>query len=138
MSLHQPIGTQMITDNILVVEDNPDTQILLRYLLRTRFAIDTVARVEDALVQIEKKDYLLLLVDINLGEERTGVDLLQILRKNDLYADVPLIAITAYAMPGDYDKFISMGFDGYVSKPFSRTELYAAIDSVLDHENTAN
>ncbi len=119
---------------ILVVEDNKDTQILLKYLLGTRYAIDTVSRVTDALDRIEHRDYLFLLVDINLGEERTGIDLLNILRENDLYSELPLIAITAYAMPGDDHKFISMGFDGYVSKPFSRNDLYSAINLVLDHE----
>lgn len=119
---------------ILVVEDNKDTQILLQYLLSTRYSIDMVSRVKDALARIEKRNYLFLLVDINLGEERTGIDLLNILRENDLYSHLPLIAITAYAMPGDDHKFISMGFDGYVSKPFSRTDLYSAINLVLDHE----
>ena len=123
-------------DNILIVEDNSDTQILLRHLLSSRFSIDTVARVSDALVQIEEKQYALALVDINLGEERTGVDLLNILRENELHADMPLIAITAYAMPGDNDKFMNMGFDGYVSKPFSRLELFKAINNILDHEET--
>lgn len=121
---------------ILVVEDNKDTQILLRYLLNARFAIDTVTRVQDALACIEKQNYLFLLVDINLGEERTGIDLLNILRENDLYCDLPMIAITAYAMPGDDHKFISMGFDGYVSKPFSRSELNDAINVILNHEES--
>ena len=123
---------------ILVVEDNKDTQILLRYLLNARFAIDTVTRVQDALACIEKQNYQFLLVDINLGEERTGIDLLNILRENDLYCDLPMIAITAYAMPGDDLKFISMGFDGYVSKPFSRTELNDAINVILNHEESSS
>lgn len=124
-------------DNILVVEDNPDTQILLRYLLQSRYGIHTVTRVEDALAHIEKHEYTLLLVDINLGEERTGVDLLNIVRDNELYSTLPMVAITAYAMPGDDHKFIRMGFDAYVSKPFSRTELFSAINQVLDHEKTS-
>ncbi len=125
------------SDNILVVEDNHDTQILLKYLLSSKFSIETVTRVKDALLRIEEKPFALLLVDINLGEERTGIDLLNILRDNDLYAHLPMIAITAYAMPGDDDKFIKMGFDDYVSKPFSRTSLYKAIDNVLNHEQTS-
>ncbi len=129
--------SKLHTENILVVEDNHDTQILLRYLLSSKYNIDTVTRVEDALLKIEEKPYILLLVDINLGEERTGIDLLNILRDNDLYAHVPMIAITAYAMPGDDDKFIKMGFDDYVSKPFSRTALFHAIDKVLNPEETS-
>lgn len=120
--------------HILVVEDNPDTQLLLKHFLSANFTIHIVNNVRDALIKIEAHNYTLLLVDINLGEERTGIDLLNLLRENDLYANLPLVAITAYAMPGDDDKFIKMGFDAYVSKPFSRVELYAAIDSILDVE----
>lgn len=123
--------TEVRTEHILVVEDNADTQILLRYLLETRFLLEVVTRVGDALEKTSERIFDLLLVDINLGEERTGVDLLNILRDNDTYAHVPMVAITAYAMPGDYERFISMGFDGYVSKPFTRIELMKAIDDIL-------
>lgn len=119
------------TEHILVVEDNADTQILLRYLLESRFLLEVVTRVGDALEKTSERNFDLLLVDINLGEERTGVDLLNILRENDTYAQTPMVAITAYAMPGDYERFISMGFDGYVSKPFTRVELMSAIDKIL-------
>lgn len=119
------------TEHILVVEDNADTQILLRYLLESRFLLEAVTKVGDALEKTAEKTFDLLLVDINLGEERTGVDLLNILRKNDTYARIPMVAITAYAMPGDSERFISMGFDGYVSKPFTRIELISAIDKIL-------
>lgn len=119
------------TEHILVVEDNADTQILLRYLLESRFLLEAVTKVGDALEKTAEKTFDLLLVDINLGEERTGVDLLNILRKNDTYAQIPMVAITAYAMPGDSERFISMGFDGYVSKPFTRIELISAIDKIL-------
>ncbi len=123
--------SEVRTEHILVVEDNADTQILLRYLLETRFLLEVVTRVGDALEKTSERIFDLLLVDINLGEERTGVDLLNILRENDSYAHVPMVAITAYAMPGDYERFISMGFDGYVSKPFTRIELMKAIDDIL-------
>jgi len=119
------------TEHILVVEDNEDPQILLKYLLESRFFLQIVTRVGDALEKTSEQLFDLLLVDINLGEERTGVDLLHILRENDAYAHIPMVAITAYAMPGDYERFIAMGFDGYVSKPFTRLELLTAIDSIL-------
>ena len=120
--------------HILIVEDNEDTQLLLKYLLDAWYDTSVVTRVDEALEQVADHVFDLLLVDINLGEERTGVDLLNILRNTEDYANLPLVAVTAYAMPGDYDRFITMGFDAYVSKPFTRKQLYAAIYSILDHE----
>lgn len=44
---------------------------------------------------------------------------------------IPAIALTAYAMPGDREELLEKGFDGYVSKPFTRAELTEAIEQVL-------
>ena len=116
---------------ILIVEDNRDTQILLDYLLKPEYVLDIAESVSKAIELTAETQYDLLLVDINLGEERTGVDLLKMLRENSLYDGVPLIAITAYAMPGDYQRFIGMGFDAYISKPFTRLDLINTIKSFL-------
>lgn len=125
------------TDKVLVIEDNPDTQILLKHLLASRYTLDIVSTVEGALNCIEQQKYAFLLVDINLGEARTGVDLLNIIRQNDLYAQTPMIAITAYALPGDHEKFLRLGFNDYVSKPFTRNELYEAIDQVISQTSSS-
>ena len=117
---------------ILAVEDNPDTQLLLRYLLRPHYELEIVPRVDEALRAASENQYDVLLLDINLGEERTGIDLLNQLREMPAYVQTPALALTAYAMPGDRERFVNSGFDGYVSKPFTRKELYEAIRAVLD------
>ena len=124
--------------NILVVEDNQDTQILLRYILNARFNLQIVSRVDDAIRTASETLFQLMLVDINLGEERTGVDLLHLIRGKEQYTNTPVIALTAYAMPGDDRKFLASGFTGYVSKPFTRNELLKAIDEAIDtrYENS--
>ncbi len=129
----------MIADkslHILTVEDNPDTQTLLRYMLKPYFTLVFSSRVDEALAQAEKYTFGLFLLDINLGEQRTGIDLLQLLRKNPIYENTPALAITAYAMPGDRDRFIMAGFDGYISKPFTRRELLESIEAALDKKKS--
>ena len=125
----------MITDktlHILTVEDNPDTQTLLRYMLKPYFTLVFSSQVDDALVKAETHTIDLFLLDINLGEQRTGIDLLQLLRQRPGYEDIPALALTAYAMPGDRDRFLNAGFDGYISKPFTRRELLDAIEKALE------
>jgi CheY-like chemotaxis protein len=119
------------SQRVLAVEDNPETQLLLQHLLRPSFEVVTADSVDEALACSEDGSYHLLLLDINLGEKRTGVDLLDLLRNIENVVNVPAIALTAYAMPGDRDSFIEAGFDAYVSKPFTRDDLMSTINRVL-------
>lgn len=121
--------------HILIIEDNRDTQLLLKYLLRPDYDIEIVSEFNEAIQHAGNSEFDLLLIDINLGEERTGVDLLHILRETDPYHDVPMIAITAYAMPGDYQRFINIGFDAYISKPFTRNDLLTTIEGFIPKDS---
>lgn len=120
--------------HILAVEDNSETQLLLEHLLKTSFDVEVVAGVEEALDAAADHTFDALLLDINLSEQRTGTDLLHLLRERDDMADVPAIALTAYAMPGDREDFLDAGFDQYVSKPFTRDDLTEAIETTLSAE----
>jgi len=124
------------TPRILAVEDNPDTQLLLRYLLRSEYALEVVPHVEDALRAAREGEFDLLVLDINLGEERTGLDLLNELRALPAYEDTPALALTAYAMPGDKERFEDAGFEAYIAKPFTRKELHTALRSMLEEDES--
>jgi len=117
--------------HILAVEDNSETQLLLEHLLKTSFEVVVVAGVEEALKAVDNHSFDALLLDINLSEERTGTDLLHLLREREQMTDIPAIALTAYAMPGDREDFLEAGFDQYVSKPFTRSDLTDAINETL-------
>jgi len=117
---------------ILAVEDNSETQLLLEHLLKKSFEVVVVPGVDEALSAVGDGPFDALLLDINLSEQRTGTDLLHLLRERENMTDVPAIALTAYAMPGDREDFLEAGFDQYVSKPFTRSDLTTAIESSLD------
>jgi CheY-like chemotaxis protein len=117
---------------ILAVEDNSETQLLLEHLLKKSFEVTVVPGVDEALDAVAEHRFDALLLDINLSEQRTGTDLLHLLRERDDMTDVPAIALTAYAMPGDREDFLEEGFDQYVSKPFTRADLTEAIETTLD------
>ena len=68
-----------------------------------------------------------VLLDINLGGRRSGVEVMQELRRLDAYKTTPILAVTAYALPGDRDRFMLEGFDAYIPKPFDRDDLLRVI-----------
>ncbi len=131
-SIRPPFAIADKNLHILTVEDNPDTQTLLRYMLKPHFALVFASQVDEALMEASKYTIGLFLLDINLGEQRTGIDLLELLHQRPGYEDTPALALTAYAMPGDRERFLDAGFDGYISKPFTRRELLNAIEMALE------
>lgn len=117
--------------SILAVEDNLETQLLLQHLLQPLFCLVVTGTADDALRAAQAEPFDMFLLDINLGSQETGVDLLHQLRATANTPNVPAVALTAYAMPGDREHFIDAGFDAYVSKPFTRDELTSVIESTL-------
>ncbi len=116
---------------ILIVEDDPHIQLLLRHLLRPWFDLDLAVNVDEALNIAMEHPFDLFLIDINLGEPRTGVDLLGLLRRMPAYDATPAVACTAYAGEDSRQCFLASGFNVYVDKPFSRPILMGAIEQAL-------
>jgi two-component system cell cycle response regulator DivK len=118
--------------HLLSVEDNPQTRMVLKHLLGEDYRLTFASGVEGALDAVgSNRSFDLFLLDINLGAGKDGMELLRLLRNREDTADVPAIALTAYAMPGDREDLLSEGFDEYVGKPFSGEELTETIDQVL-------
>ena len=112
---------------VLIVEDNKDTRMLLERILRRSYHIKAVSDAPAALGAMNERCFDALVLDINLGGRQTGADILRIARTLPGYEEVFAIALTAYALPGDREKFLETGFDRYVSKPFTRTTLMGAL-----------
>jgi CheY-like chemotaxis protein len=112
---------------VLVLEDNPESRLLLRHLLSKEFEATIVAGADEALRKGAEVSSDVSLLDINLGEARTGVDVLAALRGIAAFGQTPALACTAYALPGDREHFLDAGFADYVSKPFVKSDLLAAL-----------
>jgi len=71
---------------------------------------------EDAVREIEKEHYDLILMDIELPV-MDGISAIKTIKNRPEYNNVPAIALTAFAMKGDRKKFLAAGFDDYIAKP---------------------
>lgn len=118
--------------NILYVEDNKINAIVMNKMLsKSGFGVSLVYNPTDALEIVTKETFDLILVDINLGlNQMDGCELLQHFRKIDSLKETPMYAVTAYAMPGDENKFLSIGFNKYFSKPVDFDKLLEAINAL--------
>jgi two-component system, cell cycle response regulator DivK len=116
---------------LTVVEDNPDNRLLLRVILQDHYELtdyETGAAAWGALLH-SRPDAVLL--DISLPDME-GTDLLRRIREHPALRDLPVIALTAHAMSGDREKYISLGFDEYLTKPIvDETILIEAIERML-------
>jgi two-component system cell cycle response regulator DivK len=117
--------------NLLVVEDNADNQITVKAILAEAFEIieanDGKTGVEKAL----KYHPDLVLMDISLPV-MDGIQALKAIKNEPDTRSIPVIALTARAMTGDREDFLSYGFDGYVSKPINPEELDQVIRRCLN------
>ena len=102
--------------SIAVVEDNADNRLLLRVLLEDKYRVIEYNDGPEALDGFAEELPELVLLDISLPT-LDGLEVLARIRKDSRFRDLPVIAITAHATPGDRARFISAGFNGYVSKP---------------------
>jgi two-component system, cell cycle response regulator DivK len=120
---------RMKRPHILLVEDDVAARRILPVMAR-RFADFSVA--EDAaraLDLITEQNFDLILMDIQLGPGMNGTELLADIRKRELVApEIPIIACTAYAYPGDRDHFLNIGFHDYLPKPIMAEDLKATVE----------
>lgn len=125
---------------VLVVEDDVMNRLLFSKILRGASTLVIVEDGDKALETVgdffrEDETFDLVLMDINLPQPWDGVRLKNKIRELFMpYRSIPFIAQTAYAMQGDREKFISEGFDEYISKPIIKKELVRVSAIVLGKE----
>ncbi len=116
---------------ILVVEDDPALNTLLRYNLAAKgYEVVTAATAEDGRDQLEDNPFDLLILDWMLPE-MSGIELCGQIRRSNSIPQVPILMLTARSEEADKVRGLKTGADDYVVKPFSVPELMARVDALL-------
>ena len=120
---------------VLYIEDNPQNLRLVSQILAKRSHIHllTAHTPELGIELATERVPELILIDINMPG-LDGYQVLEILKKNPKLADIPVIAVTANAMPRDIFKGKQAGFTEYVTKPIDVEKFLAVIDHNLKQE----
>ncbi len=113
---------------VLVVEDDPFGMELVLEILKTHgFIAYKTYDGAGAIKKAEKEVYDLILMDIMLPQ-MDGVEVTKIIKSMPRYKNVPVIALTAYAMKGDRERFLEAGFEDYIAKPIEIDEFIKKIE----------
>ena len=122
---------------ILIVEDNPQNMRLIKMTLRARgHTLFEATDGEEALDIAVREQPDLIIMDMQLPK-LGGLEATRRLRQMpEDFSRIPIIALTAYAMKGDRERFIEAGCDAYLSKPISTRELPEMIDEMLLRRNS--
>ncbi len=115
--------------NILYVEDVYDCFYVVKLILRRHYEVIHARSVDEAIQIIKSKKINLVLLDISLKDKFDGLELVRYLKKEG--KDLPVVALTAYALQGDRQRIISSGVSGYLIKPVSRDKLFHEVEQHL-------
>ncbi len=126
------MNTKEKLPDVLYVEDDEVAVRLVSHNLSKVCRLEVVNEGYSAMDKVKAKQYDAILMDINLGASSpSGIEIVRMLRQLENYKNTPIIAITAFALEGDRDEFISAGCSHYITKPFTRSELMAIINDAL-------
>jgi two-component system sensor histidine kinase/response regulator len=134
---------QIVTDNFniskknrlnaIFIEDEIENYELVNMLLKPFMDLENYTTSTAALEIIKRKKYDIVFMDIGL-KDINGIEATKIIRRLNDYKDTPIIAITAFAMTGDKEKIMESGCNEYISKPFTKDQLFDTLRKYIKLE----
>lgn len=137
-NLNNKVTSKILTEFIandnyfgLIVEDNQINASIAKQFLTNLTNLDITDNGQDALKMLEKKNYHFILMDINLGSSMSGMEVMKVIRENEKYKDIPIVALTGYALESDKNEFLNAGFSHFLAKPFNKESIVNLVTSIL-------
>lgn len=121
-------------NKVLVVEDNTDNLRLITYALQhAGYTVVTAASGAEGVAKALAERPLFVIMDINLPDF-DGLEATRRIRASEANGDLPIVAITSYAMSGDKDKILEAGCTAYFEKPIDPLTIVASIHRAIGME----
>ena len=124
----------MSKGHILVVEDHPDNQQLVRWILEDEaYDVSCAASAEEGLQMLAERGYDAVLMDISLPGIN-GCEATKILRSKPQYVNLPIFALTAHSLESELANIMESGVTALLTKPIDEVALIAHLDKTLHCE----
>lgn len=117
---------------VLLIEDNEDNVVLFAFLLEREGFHVTVANTGKAGIELARQATAdVILLDIQLPD-MDGMEVLEVIRHQANKDDVPIVVVTALAMPGDRERMLTAGCNAYIEKPIDVTTFASEVKRILE------
>jgi len=120
-----------VQHKLLVVEDNRETQLLIKVALRDGFDLQVVSNASDAISLLMNNNFDLVLLDLNLDGKDDGKTILREIREEMKNLKLPVIIATAYDLKPEDEKFYHENANGFIPKPFDKITLINSVNKML-------
>jgi two-component system, cell cycle response regulator DivK len=126
-----------LSGKILYIEDNEQNLYLVRYILeRGGYTVIGARDGQEGIAAASRELPALILLDIQLPG-MDGYAVSAKLRERPELADIPIVAVTSYAMTGDRERALEAGCTGYIEKPINPETFLSQIERYTSPEETA-
>ena len=118
----------MAGETILLVEDNAVNRRLAEFLLRSQgYSVREAATAQEAFDLLRTERPALILMDVQLPA-MDGLEATKRLKENPATRDIPVIAVTSYAMKGDRERALAAGCADYLTKPLDKASFLQVVN----------
>ena len=115
---------------VLVVDDDEASRFVAENALSAWYDVTTATSAESALA-LADDSFDLFVQDVYMGSEGSGEDVVRELRRRPETRHTPVVAVTAYGLPGDRARLLAVGFDGYLRKPYTQAQMRAEVAEAI-------
>lgn len=116
---------------VITVDDDPNIRFLIKIFLRDLCETDEAANGQELFDKISNNTYDIILMDLNLKDDETGLSITEKLHNDPNYEDIPVIAVTSYTGDSIEETCLNNGMSAYISKPFYKSDLIDTINQLL-------
>jgi len=117
--------------SVLLIEDNEQNRYLLTFLLtKSGFTVTSAVDGPRGIALASERAPSVILLDIQLPT-MDGYAVARALRAQVLLDDTPIVAVTSYAMPGDRERALAAGCDGYIEKPIDPATFVVEVERIV-------
>ncbi len=120
---------------ILYVDDDLQSRLLVKHVIGRVYDLFLCSTVEETLQLLKTETFDLILLDIRLEGEITGVELLAMIRKMPPHTETPALAVTAFAFDDDKKYILSSGFTDYITKPINLHDFKEKVRTYLENQS---
>ncbi|MFA9388288.1 MAG: response regulator [Prolixibacteraceae bacterium] len=131
IEIRQEYSAKNLLPELLILEDNSDNLTTIKAILKGKFNLNIAFSGDEAIRMASENPFQLILFDLSLPVSHSQ-KVIRWLKSNEKTSQIPIIVLTAQAMKGDQEKFLKLGFNGYVSKPINQEELFTEIQKLLN------